>query len=361
LSYSSWFAALDSAVKQSGILWVIARPAENEGHPDGQPAIELDPTLTEAQREALFAERLATSGISDLPTKHTIRLVLPRSKFRLWLGIARAGFGPELNFDSPWRVFLTDLANVCDAALDSLRTQRAVEEGLQNQNVIAIALIAGSIMHQVLNLMRDTMGTTQMLGEEIKKSGIKLNDRCESLIQTQMNTAMHGRELAQTFRNVTKFQGPWPCGLRETIDEAVKLYRYYLRTRNIEVKIDPSTKLNVDVPYFVSVFALANLIGNARDAIWGDGWIKIEAEETEQYIDCHVTNSGPEIPPQIKERLFRFGQSFKDGHNGWGLYFVKRTMKAHGGNARLAYSNHTGTRFTIRFPQKHPSRDLTVS
>jgi len=181
------------------------------------------------------------------------------------------------------------------------------------------------------------------------------------LLETLINTTEHGRELAEAFGNVTRLEGPWPCILRETAEEAYKLYRLNLEGREIDFTIDPATEIEIDVPFFVSGFALANLIGNARDAIWGRGWIKVDAEHTDEFVDCHVTNSGPEIPPYIKETLFKFGESFKVGHNGWGLYFVRGTLEDHGGKIWLAYSDHTGTRFTIRFPKKRPTRNLPVN
>jgi signal transduction histidine kinase len=361
LSKSTWFMALQSAVQRSGIRWVVASPAEHEEQPEGQPPITLDPDLTELQLEALFAEPLATLHAADLPVKHIIRLVLPKSKYRLFLGIERTGFGPELNFDSPWRVFLSDLAKVSDAALDVLKTQQAVQMALENENVITIALLSGAIMHQVLNLMDGQLYTTTMLAEESRKPTVQLNEGCERFIQLLLTTASQGRDLTQTFRNVGKSRGERPCSLKRAAEEAVKLHKYFFKDDLIDVIVDPSTDIAVDVPFLVAVFALANLISNAKDAIWKRGWIKIEAVESDQSIHCHVTNNGFEIPAPVQETLFEFGQSSKDGHYGWGLHFVKKTLMNHSGDICLAHTNATSTRFTIDFPRKPPARDLPIS
>jgi signal transduction histidine kinase len=357
LSPRTWFAAVQSAVLRSGILWVVAEKYVSE---EGQEPITLDPIQSEAERKALFAEQLGTPDAVDMRASHIVSVALPKSKYRLWLGVKRAGFGPELKFDSPWRVFLSDLAKIGDAALDSIKTQQEAELALQNQGVITIAVTTGTLMHQILNMIRDQLFATESLVEEAKDPSVELNDRCWNLIRSLRTSAEHGRELTQAFKSVTQMegQGPWPCLVKETAEEALKLYRVSLKQSAIEVIIDSSTDILADVPFFVPAFTLANLIGNARDAIWRQGWIKIEAEEKGQSIECHVTNNGPEIPPAIQTTLFEFGKTNKDGHNGWGLYFVKRALIENGGDIWLAHSDKESTGFTILLPKRHPSRGL---
>lgn len=355
LSHRTWFAAVQSAVLRSGVLWVVAA---KDLYGEEQKPIALDPAQTEAERKALFAEPLRSPDAATTPASHTVSVALPKSKHRLWLGVERAGFGPELNFESPWRVFLGDLAKVADAALDSVRTQQEAELAIQNQGVITIAVTTGTLMHQILNMIGDQMLATESLEEESRKPTVQLDDRCRNLIRSLRTSAMHGLELTKAFKSVTQMEGPWPCNVRETAEEALKLYRVSLKHRGIEVVIDPSTDVCADVPFFVPAFSLANLIGNARDAIWSQGRIRIDAEEKGQFIECHVTNNGPEIPPPVQKTLFEFGKSSKHGHNGWGLYFVKRALIENGGDIWLAHSNEESTSFTILLPRKHPSRDF---
>lgn len=351
LSHRAWFAALQNAVLRSGLLWVVAA---KDIYGEGQEPIALDPVQSEAERRALFAEQLSTPGAESKPTSHIVSLALVRSKHRLWLGVERAGFGPELKFDSPWRIFLNDLAKVADAALDGIKTQQEAELALQNQGVITIAVTTGTLMHQILNTIRELLFATESLEEEARDSSVRLNDRCRNLIRVLRTSAVHGRELTQAFKNVTQMEGPWPCVIKETAEEALKLYRVSLKQRNITVTITASTDILADVPFFVPAFTLANLIGNARDAIGSHGWIKIDAEERGLFVECHVTNNGPEIPPHIQKILFEFGKSDKDGHNGWGLYFVKRALIENGGDIWLAHSDEESTSFTVLLPKQHP-------
>jgi signal transduction histidine kinase len=357
LSHHTWFAALQSAVLRSGIQWVIAA---KDVYGEGQDIIALDSVLSETEKTALFAEQMSTPCAADIPTSHTISIALTKSKYRLWFGVKRAKFGAELKFDSPWRVFLSDLAKVADAALDSIKTQQEAELALQNQGVITIAVTTGTLMHQIVNMIRDQLIATDSLVEETRDPSVRLNDRCQNLIRSLRTSALHGRELTEAFKSITQIdgQGPWPCVVKQTAEAALKLYRVSLKQRNIEVIIDLSTDILADVPFFVPAFTLANLIGNARDAIWAHGWIRIEAEERGQFVECHVTNNGPEIPPDPQKTLFEFGKSNKDGHNGWGLYFVKRALIEYGGDIWLAHSDEESTSFTILLPRNHSSREL---
>lgn len=353
LSHRAWFAALQSAVARAGLLWVVAA---KDVYSVAQEPIVLDPVQSEDERKTLFAEELSTPGAADLPASHVISVALPKSKYRLWLGVERAGFGPEVRFNSPWRIFLTDLAKVADAALVSIKAQQEAELAVRNQGVITIAVTTGTLMHQILNMIRDQLMATHSLEEEARDPSVRLNERCQNLIRSLKTSALHGRDLTEAFKSVTQIEGPSSCVVKEAAEEALKLYRSSLKTRDISVTIDPSTDILADVPFFVPAFALANLIGNARDAIWSRGWIKIDAEERGQFIECHVTNNGPVIKPEFQKTLFEFGKTNKEGHNGWGLYFVKRALVENGGDIWLDHSEDDSTSFTILLPKKHPSR-----
>ena len=137
-------------------------------------------------------------------------------------------------------------------------------------------------------------------------------------------------------------------------EQAVKLFKVSLTQRRIGCKIDPSTAVKVDAPFYVAAFALANLIGNATDAIWYDGtiWIEAEPADEDDFVLCHVTNSGPAMTDEARKKLFQFGESTKHGHKGWGLYFVQKSIESSGGRIWLAYSDETGTRFTISLPRE---------
>jgi signal transduction histidine kinase len=67
-------------------------------------------------------------------------------------------------------------------------------------------------------------------------------------------------------------------------------------------------------------------------------------------------NTGPSIPPALRERLFekyRKGDDRK-AQSGMGLYFCRLACEAHGGSIRLADNPDFGTCFEITLPAQAP-------
>jgi signal transduction histidine kinase len=220
---------------------------------------------------------------------------------------------------------------------------------------MTIAVTTGTLMHQLLNMIKDQLFAAESLEEESKQPGVMLNAKSDNLIRAMKHSAVQMRELTEAFKSVTQMGGQKPCLIKEAAEQAMRLFKVSLVQRRIKVTIDSSTAIQADVPFYVPAFALANLIGNAKDAIWSNGEISIEAEDNGDSVLCHVTNSGPEIPYDVREGLFQFGVTSKPGHNGWGLYFVEKALIENRGSIWLNYSNETGTRFTLRLPKQRPS------
>jgi signal transduction histidine kinase len=361
LSDEDWFEAVNSAALRAGLSWVLVTEDEPEGRQVEQPLVHVTPGLVEGEK-ILFGRVFGGNGTSrpDFTAEHVVGLHLPMSKRCLWFGVDREGFGPELEFESPWKSFLYDLAKIADAALDNILKRRDADVAQLNaamsQGVITIAVTTGTLMHQLLNMVRDQIFATEALEEELRADGSPLNARSSSLLRAMRASAYQMRELTTAFSSVTSMQGPFPCAVREAAEEAVKLFKVAFTQGKIEVNIDVPPALVAALPFHVAAFALANVIGNAKDAIWHNGQIKIEAEENGNFILCHVTNNGPEISPGVRGQLFTFGMSAKEGHNGWGLYFAKRALIENGGDIYLAYSEPAATRFTVLMPKINGAR-----
>jgi two-component system sensor histidine kinase PilS (NtrC family) len=107
--------------------------------------------------------------------------------------------------------------------------------------------------------------------------------------------------------------------------------------------------------------AIFNLLLNAIQASPPNGVVRVAvtAPTQEQLgsassfrqgaIALSVTDSGPGIPPEIRDRLFDPFFTTKDGGSGLGLAVVHRAIDAHRGLVFLDSSN-AGTRFTIVLP-----------
>jgi len=358
LSDEAWFETVNVAVRRSGIQWAVAQRFRNGTSGDDGSRIKLHSNLSYSERAALFSQPLVTPDAETFPSPCVVELLLRKSNQRLWLGIKRENFGPELDFESPWRIFLENLADVADGALDSMQKKREAEFAREDQEVIARAVMTGTLTHELFNLLGGQVQATEFMEkEEARNPAIKLTDTYKNQFRNLRTSALNGRELTEAFWRITS-DTSGNCKISEAALEAFKLHRMLLKKRKIDVNIDPSTEVVAKVPFFRAAFALANLVGNASDAINYQGTIDIRAEETNEFIVCHVTNDGPALRDDMRERLFEIGATDKPRHRGWGLFYVRRLLRQIGGKVELAHSFDKNVRFTMSFPKHSPNKGI---
>lgn len=106
----------------------------------------------------------------------------------------------------------------------------------------------------------------------------------------------------------------------------------------------------VDPPQIVR--ALTNLFDNAD--IHGAGLVQVRVRRRGEYVDIHVEDAGPGIPPPDRERVFerfaRTGARKEGTGSGLGLSIVAQTIRNHGGSVWSGEAPTGGAGFVIRLP-----------
>ncbi len=95
-----------------------------------------------------------------------------------------------------------------------------------------------------------------------------------------------------------------------------------------------------------------NIIGNAADAIMGDGRIIIATHSDAQTYSIEIEDSGPGIPPEYRERIFEpfFTTKPVGAGTGLGLAIAYNVVQAHGGTISVGGSSEGGACFLLRIP-----------
>jgi signal transduction histidine kinase len=94
-----------------------------------------------------------------------------------------------------------------------------------------------------------------------------------------------------------------------------------------------------------------NLIDNAADAMGGSGTLTIRAAMEDGTVVVAITDTGPGIDPEVRERIFDpfFTTKAPGQGTGLGLHTVHTIVTRSGGTISIE-SDSTGTTFTLRFP-----------
>jgi two-component system CitB family sensor kinase len=126
----------------------------------------------------------------------------------------------------------------------------------------------------------------------------------------------------------------------------------------LEVASEEGVEHSVTDPTAV-ITVLGNLIDNALDAVRSgeddQRWIEVSIGATgDCTLTVAVTDSGPGIPAEQRDRVFDLGFTTKSdapGSRGIGLALVRRTVERHGGSITLATPGAGGgARFDVRLP-----------
>jgi nitrogen-specific signal transduction histidine kinase len=99
--------------------------------------------------------------------------------------------------------------------------------------------------------------------------------------------------------------------------------------------------------------ALLNLVVNAGDAVPAvGGWVQVELGTDGDRAVLEVSDNGPGVPDEVRDRLFEpFFSSRRRGRGaGLGLAVVYAIVTEHQGEIELAEGADRGARFSVRLP-----------
>ena len=146
-----------------------------------------------------------------------------------------------------------------------------------------------------------------------------------------------------------------PVDIRKTIDAAAEGIQDRLTRDHIALRIEADPNIGNfigDERRIVQV--LYNLLANAVGFSPPDTAITVSARRTDHSVAIAVTDNGPGIPPDVKDKVFDWFESHSNGSRhrgaGLGLSLVRSFVELHGGKVRVDSALGKGTTVTCEFP-----------
>jgi signal transduction histidine kinase len=150
-----------------------------------------------------------------------------------------------------------------------------------------------------------------------------------------------------------------PVGVGQLLDQALAQSRPQAQACQVELRSEdlvPGTSLEVDTDRLQLVFS--NLLTNALRYSPKGGAVVLRARMAEQGVRFEVSDSGPGIPAEFRERIFE--KYFRipgapSGSAGLGLYISREIVNAHGGDIGVESQLGQGSTFWFTIPLGAPA------
>ncbi len=325
---------------------------------------------------------------------------------------------PEQLGDEP---HIDTVAAWCKPLLDDARAWRLIREsitGLENRNDVPLKLerADGSVLDCMSRPLPDgaTMLTFQDITdtENVERALRESNEALQAADQMKLNFVHHvSYELRAPLTTIIGFAhflsdpstGPLTAKQAEYLDYVTKSTNALMALTDsildlatidagaMKLELGPvdipgaieaaaegiqdrlatdRIRLNIDIDPNVGTFicdqrrvvqVLYNLLANAVGFSPQDATVGVSAKRGERSVVFAVTDSGPGIAPDVKDKMFDRFESFAHGSRrrgaGLGLSLVESFVQLHGGKVRVDSTLGKGTTVSCEFPIDQAVRD----
>ena len=365
----SWFKGVEQSADKAGLKWIAATHYDSDDFFGTANVIEIIKSLNplpKTPRETGFyyqGDKIFFYKFKEARegSYRIVPMYLKDSGQTLWLGIGNPQFENELEYASPWRVFLERFAEISDIALYRIITVLYRKEVAELQGFATAYVTQGHILHQIINQVRELALPAFALEEAIRRKTLIGKSKHRRMIFSLSKSADELIRSTGYFADIRQTDDDQSRPLLDAVQHATGLIATSIKTYgiNIEGENDIPDDLIAGVPFLLSAFVIANLISNAKDAIKDSetisGVISIKAEETNKEILLHVKDNGPGINDKVRKTLFVRPISTKPYGKGVGLYLSYRALRENQGYIELT-SQSNPTKFTIHFPKPRRER-----
>lgn len=220
--------------------------------------------------------------------------------------------------------------------------KRIQEQLYQAQKMEAIGQLIAGIAHEINTPLGIALGFVQVLREEVDADSQTGQDLKTVEKQIQVCKKIVADLLRFSRQSDTRHL---PLDINETVEEVLAVVAHSLEINRVKLV----RHLAEDLPVVIGdreklKQAFINLINNAFDAIGSDGTITIASrlDPGSREVIVTVTDTGPGIPPEKKDRIFEpfFTTKPVGKGTGLGLSLSFSIVEEHGG--RLTLESPTG-------------------
>jgi len=226
---------------------------------------------------------------------------------------------------------------------------------LEAEQIAAWREIARRLAHEIKNPLTPIQLTVQQLRDKYPGDDPmyqKLVTDCTEIVTEEVENL---RALVQEFADFARMPALTlaPKDLNNIVKDVIRLYPDVKIHQNLAPELPI---LDLDSEQMRRV--LINLIENGIDAAGEKAEISIETIQSDEEVSLNVSDNGPGVPFEERQRIFQPYISSKDSGMGLGLAVVRGIIEDHRGHISITDAPLGGALFQIQLPIPDTQPDL---
>ncbi len=228
----------------------------------------------------------------------------------------------------------------------------AQKDARRAERLAALGQLSAGLAHEIRNPLGVIKGSAELLTQKLQTAD-PLAEELAGYIYTEVNrvSALVSRFL--DFARPSHLDLA-PVDITRLIERCLKIVSEQGACTHVKIQRNfapalPQVLLDQDLCEQVFI----NLFMNACEAMGnqgGDLQVRIQHETGDNAVLVEVEDSGPGVPPELKEQIFNPFVTTKKTGVGLGLAIVSKIVDAHGGSVKLTSPPNHGACFRVTFP-----------
>ncbi|MGD9078054.1 MAG: PAS domain S-box protein [Desulfobacterales bacterium] len=225
--------------------------------------------------------------------------------------------------------------------------------------MLSLGRVAAGIAHEIRNPLTG-INTYLYTIEDLCEADQLGPEDVETIRQILAQVQVASNKIESVIKRVMDFSKPGApkmvrTNINESLEEAIELSSVTMRKNGVEFKksLAPDLPQCYADPHLIEQVVL-NLITNAAKAMEkstnGNKRVEIKSSATDNILCIQVSDAGPGVPSELREKIFDPFFTTKEDGSGIGLNIAQRIVADHNGSISLGTSRWGGAEFKIELP-----------
>ncbi len=243
---------------------------------------------------------------------------------------------------------------------DITEAQRLQETLRRSERLVSLGTMAAGVAHEINNPLSYLLGNLQIVAEELDDVAAVLPTGRFAEVREMIDDAVSGahriEKIVTGVRSFSRVGDSHPVRVQvdTAVEAALAIADHQVRLKaGLDVRVDPDAAVRIDETQFVQV--LVNLLVNAAQALpeghAREHRITLDGQVAGDEVRLRVSDTGPGIPRDIRERIFDPFFTTKPVGKGTGLGLsICHSIITHAGGRLELEEVSSGASFLVTLP-----------